>query len=330
MSNLLLNYPYVILPRNILPKGTGILKDFFALAYACAYKSGVTKYNMYYNKVKANQWAGGLDGVRRLLKKRTKDDAYNALIDLSLLGLITVETFKYKYIVITVHHIIPSDICTEEIVFYREYLDILSDKNRAKILENADNNPTISHIKKHGKKCYVNDNSGFIRVERNVSNLLFENNRSFSDADAFFDLYLHTVYREQYQPFSEKFPAILYKKDMPILTLETLAKRWLWDKQRVYRFFKRYANYFKLVKLQSSYGCAIFNIAYPIDETVVIPTQDECFAIVNRFKSYGDGFFHSDEILANQNKYINFCFNYFVNYVDEKDLDCIDEEVIPM
>lgn len=329
MPNLLLNYPYVILPRNIMPKGTGILKDFFALAYACAYKSGVTKYNMYYNKVKANQWAGGLDGVRRLLKKRTKDDAFYALTELTLLGLITLELYEYGYMVITVHHIIPSGICTEEIDFYHEYLDILSDENKAKILENADNNPTILHIKKHSKKCYVNNYSGFIRVERNVSNILFDNNRSFSDVDAFFDLYLHTVYREQNQPFSEKCPVILYERNIPILTLDTLAKRWLWDKQRVYRFFKRYAIYFKLVKLQSSYGCVIFNTTYPVDK-VIVPSQEECFAIVNRFKSYGDGFFRSDEILANQNKYINLCFYTFANYVDKKDLVYSDEEVIPM
>lgn len=330
MSQIPYKYDWVKLPRNIMPKGTGILKDFFELAYACAYKSGVTKYNGYYNKVKANQWAGGLDGIRRLLKKRTKEDAYDALIDLSLLGLITVETFKYRYIVITVHHIIPSNICTEEIDFYHEYLNILSDENRAKILENTDNNPTISHIKMHSKKCYVNNNSGFVRVERNVSNILFDNNRTFSDADAFFDLYLHTVYREQAQPFSENYPAILFEKNMPILTLEVLAKRWLWDKQRVYRFFKRYSKYFKLIKLQSSYGCVIFNTAYPIDDVIITPTQDDCFVVVNRFKNYGDGFFRSDEIPANQNKYINLCFYTFANFVDKKDLVCIEEEVIPM
>ena len=55
MSKILFNYPYVILTRNIMPKGTGVLKDFFLLAYACAYKSGVTKYNMYYNKVNSCQ-----------------------------------------------------------------------------------------------------------------------------------------------------------------------------------------------------------------------------------------------------------------------------------
>ena len=112
MSNLLLNYPYVKLPRNVKPKGTGVLKDFFLLAYACTYKSGVTKYNGYYNKVKANQWAGGLDGVRRLLKKRTKDDAYDSLTEMRALGLISLKLYEYSYIVITVHHIIPSNICT--------------------------------------------------------------------------------------------------------------------------------------------------------------------------------------------------------------------------
>lgn len=330
MLQVLFNYPYVILPRCIMPNGTGVLKDFFALTYACAYKSGVTKYNGYHNKVKANQWAGGLDGVRRLLKKRTKDDAFYTLTELTLLGLITLELYEYGYIVITVHYVIPSGICTEEIAFYQEYLDILSNENRAKILENKDNDHTISHIKKHGKKCYVNDNTGFVRIEKNVSNILFENNRTFRDTDAFFDLYLHTVYRERFQPFSENCPAILYERNTPILTLDTLAKRWLWDKQRVYRFFKRYANYFKLVKLQSSYGCVIFNIAYPIDETVVVPTQEECFDIVNRFKNYGDGFFRSDEIPGNQNKYINLCFYTFANFVDKKDLSFSDEKVIPM
>ena len=330
MSQILYKYDWVKLPRNIMPKGTGVLKNFFALACACAYKSGVTKYNGYWNPVKANQWAGGLDGVRRLLNTRTKDAAYDALTELAMLGLISLELYEYGYIVITVHHVIPSGICTEEIDFYKEYLDILSDENRAQILENADDNPTISHIKKHSKKCYVNDNSGFIRVARNVSDLLFKNNRSFSNADAFFDLWLHTVYREPYQPFSEECPTILYEKGLPILTLDTLAKRWLWDKQRVYRFFKRHAKYFRLVKLQSSYGCVIFNTAYPIDKAFTVPTQENCFAVVNRFKKYGKGFFFSDEISSNKNEYINRCFYTFANYIDDDNLPYDDEGVLPM
>lgn len=325
----LYRYNWVKFPRNIMPKGTGVLKNFFALACACAYKSGVTKYNGYWNQVKANQWAGGLDGIRRLLNTRTKAAAYDALTELSMLGLISQEHYEHKYIVITVYHVVPSGICTEEIDFYHEYLNILSDENRAQILEN-DYDPTISHIKKHSKKCYVNDHSGFIRVERTVSDFLFENNCSFSDVDAFFDLWLHTVYREPYQPFSEECPAILYEKSMPILTLDALAKRWLWDKQRVYRFFKRHAKYFRLVKLQSSYGCVIFNTAYPIDEAFAVPTQEKCFAVVNKFKNYGNGFFCPDEIPGNKNEYVNLCIRTFASYVDDDNLLYDDEEVIPM
>lgn len=330
MSNLLYHYDWVKIPRNIMLKGTGVLKNFFALACVCTYKSGVTKYNGYWNPVKANQWAGGLYGVRRLLNTRTKDAACDALAELAMLGLISLELYEYGYMVITVHHVIPSGICTEEIDFYKEYLDILSDENRAQILQNADDDPTISHIKKHSKKCYVKDHSGFIRVERSVSDLLFENNRSFSDVDAFFDRWLHTVYREPYQPFSEECPAILYEKSMPILTLDTLAKRWLWDKQCVYRFFKRHAKYFRLVKLQSSYGCVIFNTAYPIDKTYTVPTQEDCFAVVNRLKKYGEGFFLPDKISSNKKEYINRCFYTFASYVGEDNSPCDDEGVIPM
>ncbi len=330
MSQILYKYNWVKLPRNIIPKGTGVLKNFFALACVCTYKSGVTKYNGYWNPVKANQWAGGIDGIRRLLNTRTKATAYDALTELAILGLISLEQYEHKYIVVTIHHVVPSGICTEKIDFHKEYLDILSDENRAQILENADDNPTISHIKNHSKKCYVNDHSGFIRVEKNVSDFLFENNCSFSDVDAFFDLWLHTVYREPYQPFSEECPAILYEKSMPILTLDTLAKRWLWDKQRVYRFFKRHAKYFRLVKLQSSYGCVIFNTAYPIDEAFTVPTQEYCFAVVNKFKNCGDGFFCPDEISSNKNEYINRCFHTFAGYVGEDNSPCDDEGVISM
>ena len=95
-----------------------------------------------------------------------------------------------------------------------------------------------------------------------------EKGHKFGEADAWLDLWCHTVYRDKGNAFSFLAPAIQYGKFGSVLTLETLGKRWKWEKTKVWRFFQFYCAYFPLHRLPGSFGCVIFNRCYP--------TQDEC------------------------------------------------------
>ena len=59
-----------------------------------------------------------------------------------------------------------------------------------------------------------------------------------------------------------------------VLTLETLGNRWGWEKTKVWRFFRKYADTFSLTRLPGAYGCVIFNLDYPGCEEHTRPTEE--------------------------------------------------------
>ena len=76
----------------------------------------------------------------------------------------------------------------------------------------------------------------------------------FNDADAFYDLYLNTVFNYGYNPFSEKAPVVMYDKNTSVITLDVLGQRWNWSKTKVSRFFKKFEEYIRgkiLIKVQN-------------------------------------------------------------------------------
>ena len=89
-------------------------------------------------------------------------------------------------------------------------------------------------------------------------------------------------------------PAVQYGKLGAVLTLETLGRRWGWEKTKVWRFFQKHADAFPLYKLPGAFGCLIFNAAYSTGSAVTLPDQTEVERILNEIrirgeKTYGKG-----------------------------------------
>ena len=119
-----------------------------------------------------------------------------------------------------------------------------------------------------GKECmdgavYATPGHGFLCMPRDITERLAEKNYEFDEADAWLDLWCHTVFRDYGNAFSFLSPVIQYGKYGSMLTLETLGKRWGWEKTKVWRFFRKYPTYFHLYRLPNSYGCVIYNHFYP-------------------------------------------------------------------
>lgn len=317
------DYKWVKVPRNLVPtKCKGILKDYFKIAFASAYKDGVVKYCGHTNDIKAKQWIGGVTGIKRLLERRSIDKALNAVCFLRDIGLVTM-LFEYggKITVDVPDIIIPQTCPAEERA--KRYVDRYIYEHDGVTLKE------ISHLyeyaENHNGKCYVNDSSGFICIPRDLTERLVERHYVFDDADAFYDLYLHTVDRTESNPFSQICPTVMYKRGNSVFTLDYLCTRWGWSKCKVSRFFKKVSDYFSLVKLQSSYGCLIFNKVFQTDLKFTVPSQEDCFAIVNEMKSRSEYFGVYEELMYysehnfSENEYINCIINNLVSFIPEEE-----------
>ncbi|MBQ9753006.1 MAG: hypothetical protein IJV81_09315, partial [Paludibacteraceae bacterium] len=69
--------------------------------------------------------------------------------------------------------------------------------------------------------------------------------------------------------------------------LETLGRRWNWEKTKVWRFFQKYRDAFVLHRLPGSYGCLIFNMLYPTDTEVSLPESEKIERIIAEIRILG-------------------------------------------
>ena len=81
-------------------------------------------------------------------------------------------------------------------------------------------------------------------------------------------------------------PTVQLGKYGAVLTLETLGKRWGWEKTKVWRFFRKYNDMFDLYRLPGSYGCLVFNKLYPCDTECVTPSQEQIMRILDAIRAY--------------------------------------------
>lgn len=58
--------------------------------------------------------------------------------------------------------------------------------------------------------------------------------------------------------------SVQYRFDV-VLTLEYLGKRWGFGKTKVWRFFQKHKDVFRLERLPGPKGCVIFNLCYPCE-----------------------------------------------------------------
>ena len=135
---------------------------------------------------------------------------------------------------------------------------------------------------------YVTDGYGFLCLPRGITERLVEKHYVFEEADAWMDLWCHSVSAERDNAFSDLAPAIQYGKYGAVLTLDTLGQRWGWEKTKVWRFFQKHGDVFTLYRLPGSYGCLVFNKLYPVGTEVSLPTQAEVMRILEEIRIMGE------------------------------------------
>lgn len=249
----LMKYQWVKLPRNHMPEGKGILGAWARLASRAAFRKGKASYCGHSNAVTPGMWAGGVVGLKSILDVRRRIQALETLEKLAQEG----------------------------------YVQYDLDRKTKKLTYQM----TDWVVECAGKECmegavYATDEYGFLCLPRSITERLVAQNYVFGEADAWLDLWCHSVYREPDNAFSYPAPAIQYGKFGAILTLETLGQRWGWEKTKVWRFFQKHGDVFVLYRLPGSYGCLIFNKLYPIDKEVSLPAQGEVLHILEQIRIY--------------------------------------------
>ena len=248
----LLKYQWVKLPRNQLPPGKGIMGAWARLASRAAFRSGQAHYCRYINKINAGGWAGGIVGLKSILAVKRRQQALKLMNDLTALGYIsyTLDTKTKKLNYQVTDWVIK---CSGEPCMGREAV-------------------------------YATEGYGFLCLPRNITQRLVERHYQFAESDAWLDLWCHTIWQEPSNAFSHLAPAVQFGQYGAVLTLESLGRRWGWEKTKVWRFFKKHADAFPLYKLPGSFGCLIFNAAYPIGEQFSLPSQDEVGRILHEIR----------------------------------------------
>lgn len=247
-------YQWVKLHRQHLPDAKGIMGAWMKLASRAAFRKGVSSYCGYKNPVEPGMWAGGVVGLKSILGCKSRSKALEMLEKLSTLG----------------------------------YLEYDLDKETKKLTYQI----TDWVVKCSGAACtkgatYTTDGYGFLCLPRNITERLAQQHFKFEEADAWLDLWCHTVWEDPDNGFSFFAPVIQYGKYGANLTLETLGQRWGWEKTKVWRFLKKHGDAFALYRLPGSYGCLIFNKLYPTGAEVSLPAQEEVVRIFKEIRSLG-------------------------------------------
>lgn len=235
-------YKWVKLPRNCLPTGKGVMGHWARLAARAAFRKGNGIYCGHINPVEPGMWAGGMVGLKSILDVKRRSVALETLVQLQELGYVSYT------------------------------LDAKTKKLTYKL------NDWV--LKCSGAEClngvvHTTDGYGFLCLPRNITERLVEQNYVFGEADAWLDLWCHTIFRDAGNAFSYFAPVIQYGKYGAAVTLESLGQRWGWEKTKVWRFFRKHRNVFPLYRLPGSSGCIVFNGSYPPGEEVSIPSQKQ-------------------------------------------------------
>ena len=248
----LLKYQWVKLPRTHLPAGKGVMGYWARLASKAAFRKGQAKYCGYTNDVNVGTWSGGVVGLKSILGIKSRQKALEIMDTLTYLG-------------------------------YIEYtLDQKTKKLTYKINDFV--------VKCSGEPCigpgavYATDGYGFLCLPRNITERLAADGYTFEEADAWLDLWCHTVWQDPRNIFSFSASVVQYGQNGAALTLETLGCRWGWEKTKVWRFLQKHQDAFTLHKLPGSYGCLIFNTQYPTGEVLTSPESAEIIRILNEIR----------------------------------------------
>ena len=247
----LLKYRWVKLPRALVPSGKGVLGYWARMAARAAFRAGAGRYCGHMNAVTPGMWSGGIVGVKSILGVRRRGDALRILDELQALGYITYTL----------------DPATKKL----EY------RIRDWVLECSGEGCSDGAV-------YATDSYGFICLPRNITQRLADRKIKFGDADAWLDLWCHTVWQENSNAFSYMAPTVQFGTMGAALTLEALGRRWGWEKTKVWRFLRKYGDAFALYRLPGSGGCLIFNKLYPADTAFSLPESTDIVRIIARMR----------------------------------------------
>ena len=289
----LMKYQWVKLPREHLPIGKGIMGRWAKLAARAAFRKGTASYCGHNNAVSPGMWAGGVVGLKSILGLRNRSETMQTLQELSDLG----------------------------------YLNFMLEMKTKKLTYQI----TDWVLKCSGKECmngsvYAVDNYGFLCLPRNITERLVEKKRVFENADAWLDLWCHTVSEDPGNAFSFMAPAVQYGNYGAILTMEKLGQRWGWEKTKVWRFFKKHGDVFALYRLPGSYGCLVFNKSYPMDTEVSLPKQTEILRILGEIRIWGA----NTHKVGSDNDHINRLVTWYSRNAVEKSNDNVEENRVAL
>ena len=251
----LLKYQWVKLPRNQLPPGKGIMGAWTRLASRAAFRNGKASYCGHINNVSAGSWVGGIVGLKSILGIKRRQKALEVMD------------------------------CLEELEYISYSLDEKTKKLTYRVTDwvtNCSGEPCMGR-----EAVYATEGYGFLCLPKNVTQRLVERHHQFGESDAWLDIWCHTVWKEPSNAFSHLAPAVQFGQYGAVLTLESLGRRWGWEKTKVWRFFRKHADAFPLYKLPGSFGCLILNAAYPTGERFSLPSQAQVERILNEIRKKG-------------------------------------------
>lgn len=293
MLKCLMKYEWVKLRRDTLPAGKGIMGAWAKLAARAAFRKGHASYCGHKNAVSPGMWSGGIVGLKSILGTRSRTQALEILDKLTALG----------------------------------YLKYTLDGKTKKLTYQL----TDWVVKCSGEECmngtvYATDGFGFLCLPRNITQRLVEEQYIFDEADAWLDLWCHTVSEEPGNAFSFMAPVVQYGNYGAILTMEKLGQRWGWEKTKVWRFFKKHGDVFALYRLPGSYGCLVFNKSYPMDTEVSLPEQTEILRILDEIRIWGA----NTHKVGSDNDHVNRLVAWYSRNAVEKSIHNVEENRVAL
>lgn len=244
-------FKWIKLRRNYLPDGKGSMLYWARLAARAAFRKGRGFYCGHWNQVTPGMWSGGIVGLKSILGVKRRSQALQIMNELQELG-------------------------------YIEYS--LNRRNKHLTYQIKDWLMQCCGAECDDGAVYATDGYGFICVPRNITERLVEQNRVFSEADAWLDLWCHTTYKDHGNAFSFLCPVIQYGKYGSLLSMEYLGGRWGWERTKVWRFFQNHACTFALYRMPGSFGSLIFNLSYFEDDRVTMPSEGKILFLLGKIR----------------------------------------------
>ena len=176
--NCLLKYQWVKLPRTLIPEGKGLLGYWARLASSAAFRNGQAKYYGYINEVTVGTWSGGIVGLKSILGVDGRQEALEIMDSLA----------------------------------YLDYIEYTLDPQTKKLTYTVKDYV----VKCSGEPClgpgavYATEGYGFLCLPRGITQRLAEAGYTFDEADAWLDLWCHTVWQEPNNIFSNAAPVVQY------------------------------------------------------------------------------------------------------------------------